>query len=271
MCHHQGICEDTGVIFDPGLAIEVEISPLGFKYGKAVFGPKPEYRQLDQIRPSLHRPDCDGPDPVYAIIMDVGKRRDAGELQRRMLLFGVVTYAAGQLGNEPVRSQGHRHKVSLHSGWRPPELYEIWSGRAIIYMQERVEKNPGRCFAIEAGPGETVLVPPSWAHATISADPAEPRTFGACCDREYGFEYDALRAQQGLAWYPILSPDHRIGWVANPRYGECLLVERKARTYEEIGLNPARPLYRQFEENPAKLQWVSKPALLEKYWLEFEP
>ncbi len=107
--------------------------------------------------------------------MDVGKGKDAEELQRRMLLFGVVTYAAGRLGKEPVRSQGHVQKVSAHSGWPPPELYEIWSGRAIIYMQERIKS--GRCFAIEAGPGETVLVPPGWAHATISANPEEPMTF----------------------------------------------------------------------------------------------
>ncbi len=60
--------------------------------------------------------------------------------------------------------------------------------------------------------------------------------------------------------------DNRICWVANPRYGECRLVERKARTYEELGLDPAIPVYRHFEENPARLQWISQPALMGKYW-----
>ena len=38
-------------------------------------------------------------------------------------------------------------------------------------MQERAADDPGRCYAIEAGPGEVVVVPPGWAHATVSVDP----------------------------------------------------------------------------------------------------
>lgn len=64
-------------------------------------------------------------------------------------------------------------------------------------MQEYVGDDPGRCFEVIAGPGEKVLVPPGWGHATISADPNEPLTFGAWCDREYGFEYEAVRAHKG--------------------------------------------------------------------------
>lgn len=44
-----------------------------------------------------------------------------------------------------------------------PELYEIWQGKAIIYMQEYVDDDPGRCFAVLAGPGEKVLVLPDGA------------------------------------------------------------------------------------------------------------
>jgi glucose-6-phosphate isomerase len=114
--------------FDPGLEIEACEDPLGFTYGVDVVGPEPELRRLDTIRASLRDPDCKGPDPVYAIAMDVARRADRQALERRMLLFGVVTYAAGRLGREPVRSQGHVHRASLHSGWSPPELYEIWDG-----------------------------------------------------------------------------------------------------------------------------------------------
>ena len=134
----------------------------------------------------------------------MGREEHRAELQRRHLLFGVVTYAAGRLGEEPVRSQGHVHRVASRSGWSPPELYEIWAGRAVVYMQERADDDPGRCFAIEAGPGEVVVVPPGWAHATVSADAREPMTFGAWCDREYGFEYAEVRARGGLAWFPLL-------------------------------------------------------------------
>jgi glucose-6-phosphate isomerase, archaeal len=141
--------------------------------------------------------------------MDVARRSDHEALQSRMLLFGVVAYARGRLGEEPVRSQGHVHCVSSHSGWSPPELYEIWSGRAVILMQEHPADNPGRVYAVEAGTGEKVLVPPGWAHATISADRHRP-LFGALCDREFGFEYEQLRKRRGLAWYPLAISQHAL-------------------------------------------------------------
>lgn len=88
-----------------GLDMTITRQPLGFCYGEDVTGPMPEIRTLDQIRPSLRNPDCEGPEQVYAIAMDVARLADRPELEKRMLLFGVVTYAAGTLGDEPVRSQ----------------------------------------------------------------------------------------------------------------------------------------------------------------------
>jgi len=257
--------------FDPGLDVRPRKAPLGFEYGSRVFGPAPELRRLDAIRPSLRDPGCDGPDPVYAIAMDVGREEHRPALRDRFLLFGVVTYAAGRLGQEPVRSQGHVHKVAPHSGWSPPELYEIWSGRAVVYMQERAADDPGRCFAIEARPGEVVVVPPSWAHATVSADPGTPTTFGAWCDREYGFEYDAVRARGGLAYYPLLTEEGRIEWQANGRYEPRPLVARGTRTYPELGLKPGVPVYELFARDPDAVRWVSDPARVSPLWEGFEP
>jgi glucose-6-phosphate isomerase len=256
--------------FEPGLAVDARRDPLGFSYGPGVRGPEPELRRLDAIRKSLRDPACPGPDPVYAIVMDVAREEHLEELRRRFLLFGVVTYAAGRLGDEPVRSQGHVHAVAPHSGWSPPELYEIWSGRAIVYMQERAEDDPGRCLAIEAGPGEVVVVPPGWAHATVSADPREPMTFGAWCDREYGFEYDAVRERGGLAFHPLLV-DGGVEWQRNPRYQARGLVERGARDYPELGLDPGVPVYELFSRDPEAVQWVSDPARLAHLWEGFDP
>jgi glucose-6-phosphate isomerase, archaeal len=259
------------VTFDPGFDIRVLHEPMGFRYGPGVFGPEPENRSLDSIRPSLSDPGCEGPDPVYAIAMDVGKREHRDELMRRMLLFGVVTYAAGRLGSEPVRSQGHVHRISVHSGWSPPEIYEIWSGRAVVYMQESTLDDPGRCFAVTAGPGEVVVVPPGWGHATISADPLEPLTFGAWCDREYGFEYGPVRAHGGLAWFAFLGSGGELEWRPNPRYRLRDLAIGPPRGYPELGLVNGVSIYRQFENNPAAIQWVSKPGTLAASWKEFDP
>ena len=257
--------------FNPGFDIQPTTQPMGFKYGSNVFGPEVENRTLDSIRKSLRNPDCEGPDPVYSIAMDVGKMEHLHLLKQHHLLYGAVTYAAGRLGDEPVRSQGHIHKVSPLSGWSTPEVYEIWSGKAIIYMQETAEDQPGRCFAVVAGPGDVVIVPPYLAHATISADPLQPLTFGAWCDREYGFEYDKVRAHKGLAWFPVIAPSGEIEWQKNPNYAECELVVKNPEIYTQLGIEPGTPIYGQFESDPEKFLFVPKPQLVKEVWENFIP
>lgn len=257
--------------FDPGLNIAPTENPLGFQYGQGLFGPQPELRSLDSLRRSLRDPACEGPDPVYAIVMDVGKQEHRQALLDRMLLYGVVTYARGRLGEEPIRSQGHIHKVSAHCGWSTPEVYEIWSGQAVIYMQQTARDNPGRCYAVRARAGDVVVVPPYWVHATISADPKEPLTFGAWCDRDYGFEYADVRARGGIAWFPLLEPDGALRWERNPAYGPSELVEKTPETYAALGLRAGEAIYRQFERDHDAFRFVYDPASAEAVWKGFVP
>lgn len=259
--------------FEPGFAIEATVNPLGFRYGPGVFGPECELRRLDVIRPSLRDLQCEGPEIVYAIAMDVGTEDRRADLLARNLLFGVVTYAAGRLGDEPVRSQGHVHAVSASCGRSTAELYEIWSGRAVILMQERAENDPGRCFAVEAGSGEVVVVPPGWAHATISADAERPLTFGAWCVRDYSFEYGGVRARGGLAWFPRLDGE-RLSWEANPRYKASAgsrLVEKGPEDYGQLGLRRGVPIWQQYRDNPKAVMWVPRPERAEAEWGGFLP
>jgi glucose-6-phosphate isomerase len=256
--------------FDSGLDVRVEAEGLGFEYGPGIVGPVPEMRRLDDIRPSLRDPHCAGPDPVYGIAMDVCKEADAEELKLHSLLFGVVAYAAGRLGEEPVRSQGHIHAIAPHCGWSTPEIFEIWEGRAIVYLQEFAEDNPGRCFAIAAGPGDQVVAPPNWAHCVINASESERMVFGALCERQYGFVYDGVRRHGGLAWFPLFR-EGEIAWQSNPRYRRSTLKEQEPRAYTELGLKADVSLYHQYIANPEALKWVSEPARLCELWTSFEP
>ena len=256
--------------FDPGLDVRLRENELSFDYGPGVTGPVAEMRRLDAIRTSLRDPNCSGPDPVYGIAMDVAQREDLPELERRYLLFGAVAYASGSLGDEPVRSQGHIHAAAAHSGWSTPELFEIWEGRAIIYAQQFAEDDPGLCIAVEASTGDQVVVPPGWAHCVINANPNVRMVFGALCERQYGFVYEGVRAHGGLAWFPLLSKNG-IEWQVNPRYQRSKLKVRGPRRYPELGLHHETSIYRQFQQDPEAVQWVSEPARLASLWPTFEP
>lgn len=251
--------------FDPGIAIKPNQSPLGFSYGTGIFAPSIEYRGLDAIRASLFDPRCSGPDPVYAIAMDIGKTRHSESLQNHYLLFGAVIYAKGCLGSELVRSQGHVHAVSARLRASTPELMEIWTGQAIVYLQEHVAYDPGRCIAIFAREGDIVVVPPAWAHQVISANPNENLAFGAWCVRDYRFEYADVRSRHGLAWYPLLS-GNALYWQANPMYRKRPLESCMARLYPELGLTGSRPIYGEFECSPESLSWITTTERSPGFW-----
>ena len=256
--------------FNPGFPIEPTADPLGFRLGKGTFDRGVERRTLDSIRSSLRDPNCAGPEVVYAIMMDMGRREHIEALKERMLLYGAVAYAAGRLGDEPIRSQGHIHKMS-RSGWSTPEVYEIWDGAAVIYMQELPGDDPGRCFAVHAGPGGVVVVPPGWTHATVSADSARPLAFGAWCVRDYGFEYADVRAHGGIAWFPLLDESGALQWAPNPAYRTSELIRKRPEPYPQLGICLGVPIYEQFARDHDRFLFVSNPALKRAEWEGFVP
>lgn len=257
--------------YDPGFNIKYDTSTMTYQYEEGVFGPPVEERRLEDIRPSLLNPDCDGPETVYSIAMDVGRIEDQADLIKRNLLYGTVIYAKGTLGDEPIRSQGHIHAVSESCGMSTPEVYEIWTGKAYIYMQERATDHPGRCYAVEGNPGDVIVVPPGWAHATISADPKQPLVFGAWCVRDYGFDYKDVRDHKGLAFFPKINSNQEIIWEKNPLYDDCQLDIKKPRYYEELNIEKGIPIYTQYLKDPNRFAFVANPKTKEEVWKKFIP
>lgn len=257
--------------FYPGFPVSITGDSMGFVYGEGVFGPEPKRRKLDEIRSSLLDSHCGGPEDVYCIAMDMGMEKDRRDLIARNLLYGAVTFARGSMGREPVRSQGHIHGVSLLCGSSTCEVYEIWDGKGCVYMQERGEDNAGSCYAVTGSPGDVIIVPPGWVHAAVNMDPEKTMTFGAWCVRDYGFEYDAVRRHGGIAFFPLLTEQGSIVWKRNKNYtGGCLTV-KQARACREFGLEPQKPLYRQYRENPSLFDFVTRPRDFYRLWENYEP
>jgi len=125
---------------------------------------------------------------------------------------------------------------------------------------------------VHAQAGDVVVVPPDWAHATVSADPHTPLTFGAWCDREYGFLYDKVRAHKGLAWYALVDNVGKLSWQFNTRYQHAALTEKSPNDYKTLfGIEKGVPIYTQFEADPDKFQFVSKPVLKKEAWEHYTP
>lgn len=258
-------------MFDSSLDVNVQ-ADLKITYGHAMYGPENEQRHLTDIRRSLLEPSAAGPDLVYSIAMDVGRKSDEMDLKQRMLLYGVCAYAKGKIGREPVRSQGHIHAVSASCGSSTPEVYEVWSGEAIIMMQPDASDRPGKCYAVHVKPGEVVVVPPKWAHCTINGNPETDMVFGAWCIRDFGFEYGDVRAHHGLAFYPIVNEDGSIGWLPNRRYQDVELIDKAVRSYQaDLKIEAGISIYQQYINNHDKFDFVTQPAKYQQIWDDYQP
>jgi glucose-6-phosphate isomerase, archaeal len=98
-----------------------------------------------------------------------------------------------------------------------------------------------------------------------------PLTFGAWCDREFGFEYDGIRAHRGLAWFPVWEDSGVISWKQNSNYTKSKLVCKRPEPYVKLGIIREVPIYSAFENDPDVFLYVSDPGLKEKEWEDFVP
>ena len=255
----------------PGFDINPKVNPIGFEFGPDCLSPPIERRTLNSIRWSLRDPGCSGPEVVYAIAMDIGKREHYSLLTEKNLLYGAVIFSTGRMGNEPVRSQGHVHAISNQSGCSTPEVCEVWKGKAIFYMQETANDDPGRCFAVHAGPGEVVIIPPGWAHSTINSDPDKVMVMGAWAVRDYEYNYKGVQTHQGLSWFPVFGADGRIRWEHNDRYKHQDLTEKTPSPHHRFSIEKGVSIYEQFERDPDRFLFVNDPQREKDHWAGFIP
>jgi glucose-6-phosphate isomerase len=255
----------SSVLRVSGMDIELDLRGLGFAFGPTMHAVPSEQRQLDAVRASLMDPGCDGPDLLYTIYMDFCRRADRERIVGDGLLYGGVIYAAGAMGREFVRSQGHRHTSNEH-GVSYPEVYEFWHGRGLLYMQKEVGPEITDCRVMTCSPGDVAIVPPDWVHLTVNVGD-EPLAFGAWCARGQGFDYEGVRRLQGTAWY-FLADGSR---VPNPRFTRTVEpVRQPMRDYPEFDIVQKRPVYEQYLERPERLRFMSHPHEFMDDWASLE-
>ena len=151
------------------------------------------------------------------------------------------------------------HSAPEATGVAYSEIYEFWHGRGLVYMQDRATPDVEDVIVVEAGPGDKVVIPPGWAHATVNLGDG-PMAFGAVYALEAQLLYEPLRKLQGTAHYVLadgtLEP--------NPRY-RSVPPARRAVPHEipEHGIGHGRPA---LSGEPALLDLVSRPERYPAVW-----
>ena len=86
------------------------------------------------------------------------------------------------------------------------------------------------------------------------------------------FLYDKVKAHKGLAWYPLIKENNELQWKGNLHYQPSELIIKEPEDYfSRFGIEKKIPIYSQFEKDPERFQFVSKPGLKEDVWKKFIP
>jgi glucose-6-phosphate isomerase len=242
-----------------GFPAQLDPERLTLTFGPGISTAPATIRRLDEVRSLLRDPEATGPGHLYTIYMDIRVPGRAEALRSLGLGYGAVVYNHGSLGGEALRSQGHVHSAPATTGVAYSEVYEFWHGRGLVYMQDSANADVSDVIVVEAGPGDKVVIPPGWAHATVNVGD-EAMAFGAVYAVEAQLLYEPLRKLQGTAHYVLADGSLE----PNPRYRRVPEARRQApHEIPEHGIGHGRPA---LSGELGLLALVSRPERYPAVW-----
>jgi glucose-6-phosphate isomerase len=242
---------------------------------------EPGLRTLDDMRPVLMDPGCEGPDVVYWMYRDLHLPEHAHMRREFGLRYDISVFRGDLFGPEYFKTAGHYHPY-IH--WqRPiswPEVYEVLYGEAIYVLQEvddiyldpyyiKVED----FVIVHAKPGRQVVMPPDYGHVTINPVPGGPLVMANWVCDWFKSYYKSVEEARGYGWYRIVGDDGEPCWVPNGTYKQPLPAVREAKAVDApaLGLTEGRPMYREAVADPARFEWVCRPMdYLKPIWESLE-
>ncbi len=269
-----------------GLPIEFDPETFDLRSTKAGWSlPVPALKHLDELRPVLRDPACEGPDIVYWMYRDISLPRAAGLKKATGLRYDISVFRGEMLGTEFFKTAGHYHPYIPSLNWKYdlswPEVYEVLYGEAIYLLQkvddiyrDRFYGNVEDFIIVHAKPGQKVVMPPNYGHVTVNPNPGKPLVMANWVCDWFKSYYDPVEAARGFGWYRVATgAGKKATWVPNTNYKQPLPAVREAKTLtcEALGLCEGEPMYPVAASKPKKFDWVCNPQhYLEALWASLE-
>lgn len=236
-------------------------------FGQDLEPTDPEVRRLSDMTGILHDPAADGPAEMYYMHRGVVRAQDAEAFASHDIRYDITVLVPGLVGIEYVKTAGHYHEPVPGADTRYPELYQVISGRA-CYILQRPGEDTGvveAVVAVDAGPLDTVLVPPGWGHVTVNVSD-EPLVMANLVERSFRSLYDEYRRRGGAAYYVLRASVGR-AYLANRKYERVAPLRLvAAREWPHAGLGSPRPLYTSFVADPGRYEFLVRPHETAESW-----
>jgi glucose-6-phosphate isomerase len=182
-------------------------------------------------------------------------RSDRDRLLDQGLRYDITVIPPGMLGLEYIKTAGHYHPIPPGGRVSYPEIYEVLEGEALYILQKQDFSD---AVAVNASPGDKVLVPPDYGHITINRSNKTLKMANFVA-REFSSLYDPYRQKGGGAYF--FTKD---GFVKNPRCPEAAELRRvdapDNSLLVKLGITKGKEMYPLLRE-PGRLDFLVKPEL----------
>jgi oxalate decarboxylase/phosphoglucose isomerase-like protein (cupin superfamily) len=229
-------------------------------------------RSMQQMQSVLLEPNALPPGvSVYWIHRLYGQAGPGAQLDAAHLAFSCVLVPPMQIGREYGKTQGHYHPAMPGTHISYPEVYTHYYGRLYLLLQRRLNgraEHLDDCVLVEMQTGQSVMVPPGYAHILINASDGPALMAGLYCP-DFTADYQPIRSMAGAAYY-LVNGDGVERSIANERYEHAPPLRRLA---DVAGTrfappDPDRPLWTSFSEDPERYRMLTDPVAAQCYFPE---
>lgn len=208
----------------------------------------------------------------YWMYNGIARIEDRNRLARTGMRYELTLMFPQAIGRERAKTLGHLHSFPEGRRFNYPEVCEVLHGTAYFLFQSlNVQTGTADfCAALEAHPGDKVIIPPNLHHLTINAGD-EPLLFSDVIPLAVTGNYAPLAMMHGAAYLYTIEGQ----FIRNQFYKAADELQHwDAQSYPSLGLTLDRPLYEVFSETPDALGWMLTPerfpAVFPELWQRIE-
>lgn len=192
---------------------------------------------------------------------------DRQKMKSSGLRFDMLDSFPCSLGQEYNKTAGHYHSLVPGTNLSYPEVYGLIRGKMYYLMQKVKGDEVIDVYAVKAGSGDKVIVPPDYGHFSIFLSPEGIRESNWTSDNSLS-GYEKVKEKKGAAYYALIDEQSKDGvrWEKNNHYSSVPPLRFLPPTnFADLGLSKDSDMY-ELVNDLKKLDYLNKPQNHEELW-----